>query len=91
MRVKWERIIPNWYEEMMSPSTSARKVKIGAFLKSLPKPSKPIEVDDRLAMRLDLKGLRTGAFYKFDYNGREVIARISKDGTLEVHELVEVQ
>jgi len=91
MRVKWEKITPNWYEEMMSPSRFAGKVRIGDFLKGLPKPLKPIEVDDHLAMRLDLKELQTGTFYKFDYNGREVIARVSKNGMLEVHELVEVQ
>jgi hypothetical protein len=69
----------------------ARREKMGDFLRGLPKPHKPIEIQDNLAMRLDLKKLHPDTFYKFDYNGRELIARINKQGMLEVHELVYVQ
>jgi hypothetical protein len=74
-----------WYADLVAPA----KLKT-INLRKLPRPKHAIEIQQDVALRLDLKKIARDTFYKVDYLGRELIIKISKDGNLEVHELVEV-
>jgi hypothetical protein len=77
-------------EDMMNALKMMIQRQTTLKIRELPHPKRPIEVQREVALRVDLKKVGKGVFYKVDYLGRELLVRVTKENQLEIHELVEV-